>query len=161
MSLWLSDFILGKIMWKSTFFTDFHNFLLSNRQLLLLNTFNTTRPKFESANLTFLMHQSTYPFFGILHNQSHFEDCMQQQETMVSTGWSNKCFSYGVRPPWNPQQQQDLSNSCESTYGMARQVPITQDVIDRECHAHESLSTHSASYLVVMFTSLFRNQSTF
>jgi hypothetical protein len=29
------------------------------------------------------------------------------------------CSSYGVRPPWNPQQQQELSNSGESMHGVA------------------------------------------
>jgi hypothetical protein len=93
--------------------------------------------------------------------QSNIEDFMLQQETMVSTGSSNKCSSYGVRSPRNPQQQQDLSNSCESMHGVAKQVPVAQVVIDRECHMHNRFSTHSASYLLVMFTSLFMNQSTF
>jgi hypothetical protein len=52
-------------MWKSTFFMDFHNFPLSNRPLFQINIVNTTGPKFKYANLTFFMHQSTFPFFGI------------------------------------------------------------------------------------------------
>jgi hypothetical protein len=86
---------------------------------------------------------------------------MPWQKTVVSTCWSNKCSSYGVRPPWNPQQQQDLANTCESMHGVARQVPVAQVVIGKECCVHESFSTHSVSYLVVMFTSPFMNQITF
>jgi hypothetical protein len=61
-------------MWKSTFFMDFHDFPLFNRvQFFKINMFNTTGPKFKSANLAFFYSSIPYPFFGLWSSPSQLD----------------------------------------------------------------------------------------